>query len=434
MAVPARFRSAAVLVLAGMLLAAGCSGDGTTSPTGTETTAAPATTTTVTVPVTGDLDDQYAALVRIAEELRGLTFREDPELVQVPEVAWEERLRQARSDVAPDEGSERFYRFLGLLAPEDDLGAHLGALVEVDVVVRYDATTNEILIGGEHETLSPLRQALVVHQLVAALLEQRYGPSALAAAREDGGDGDGAAALRALAAGDAAYFQFVFFESVLDTEQRSTAALEAAALAGVPDTVPEFLIADWEFPAVAGFEFVAALVADGGSAALDAAYAAPPATSEQVLDPDLYLAGETARPIELRPTPLSGYTLWEAGSLGRWGLEVLFTGLFPPGEVIQAGTGWGGDTYRLFLDGDQIALVLLYQGDTERDAREVTQLFIDHAREVLGAGQGVEDGDGFLFDEGGPYVFLDRAGDRLIVVLASEPSAGDELRALAGAP
>jgi hypothetical protein len=424
-----------------MLLAlAGCSGDSLPGETGagSSTTAASVGTTTttvaptVTVPLDATLEGQIEALIATTEELRGRVFLTAPRIVVLAPAVLNDRARVAVP--AATEADEQFYRFMGLLSSEDDLASLLKATAADPGVAVADLAAGEILVA-ERDRLSPLEQMTVVHELVRLLIDQHFGYRAALEVLAGADRADEATALRALVAGDAAYMQLLFFESRLSEEDRRTAALEAAARDTASwEALPEFIAADLRFPSEEGFDLVARLVVDGGVPALDAAYADPPRTTEQVLDPDRYLLGEQPRVALLPATALPGYAVEQDGVLGRWGLELLFTGLFPAGEVIQAGDGWGGDHYRLLVADDATAFVYLYQGDSERDAREVTQLFIDHAREVLAAGQGVAEADGLLFDESGPYVFLDRAADRLLVVIASDPADGAVLRALAGIP
>ena len=119
--------------------------------------------------------------------------------------------------------------------------------------------------------------------------------------------------------------------------------------------------------------FVEAITATGGLAAVDDAYQNPPQTSEQVLDPARYARQEPPRDLAPLTVELAGWDLYDEATFGDWGLRLVLDGSVPPGEVTQAASGWGNDTYRVFTRGDDVAMVMSYVGDSERDAEELAR-------------------------------------------------------------
>ncbi len=101
-----------------------------------------------------------------------------------------------------------------------------------------------------------------------------------------------------------------------------------------------------------------------------------------------------------------------------------------PGLLTQTADGWGADAHQLFSDGSgEVAFALLYLGDTEAHTVEVTQAFIDLAEDVVGLSDGERSGGGEVYARSGrPWFFLDREGAGLLVIIASEASAGRDLQ------
>ena len=117
------------------------------------------------------------------------------------------------------------------------------------------------------------------------------------------------------------------------------------------------------------------------------------------------------------------------GSFGEWGLRLLISETLSSGLLTQTVDGWGGDSYRLFTDsGGNVAIAILYTGDTLTDTEEVTQAFIDLAEDVLDLGDGTRSDGGQVYSRNGrPWMFVDREDTGLLVVISSVHSAGQEL-------
>ncbi len=453
--IPARwlpFLAASVLAVGACT---GSSGDTTVATTGpTETQ--PATTSTVTTvppdttgasitappetlppPRVGEavdpavaeaLEAEIAELVAATEEVRGLRFLEPPDLavVSLDELAAliREDVAEELADIGPD---ERLLRLLGLIDPDTDLLALIEDLLSEQVLGFYDGETGELVVRGDQESLSPLTRLIVVHELIHALTDQHFGFFEQLEALVDEDRFDEAAALQALIEGDATYFQLVYLQESLGLDELVSLQQEVTSQDfSVLESSPQFLQDDLAFPYDEGFRYVTALVDAGGIAAVDDAYEAPPRTTEHILHPELYLAGEPGLEVELPPTPVEGYEVYEESVLGEWGVSLFFVGSDDRGLVTQVGTGWGGDRYRVLDNGTDVALVLRYRGETDQDAVEVTQAWL---RLFEGRfGEGATDAEGELFESDAGYAFVDREGDLLTVVVASDPVVGAGLR------
>jgi hypothetical protein len=409
----------------------------TTSST-TTTIAFPerSTTTTAIGPgvdasVAEQLRDEIAALIDATETVRGLQFLQEPPLTIVSPGEYAGLLAAARNVELDDRGVAGFtphLRLIGMLEEGQSLAGLLQSVETGATVGFYDPATTAMVLSAGSAELSVTDRVGLVHELVHALTDQYFAFADEHAALVREGRDDAARALEALFEGDATYFQFVYLQELEVTDRVEVAsAVGAVAGAGVVDG-PDWLLSDLAFPYEAGLGFVERLVSGGGIAAVDRTYLDPPVSTEHVLHPERYRIGEVVWPLPEIDVEVEGYELVHLGSLGEWGLRLLLSETLSPGMVTQTADGWGADAFVVLRGGEEVAFAYAYKADTEDDAVEVATALVAHARTTMGAGDGVEVDGGILFDEGGPWVFIDRIGDGLIFVAATDDAAGRALR------
>ena len=457
-----------IAVLALGLLAAACNNSGS-PPTSTVGTATPATATsdaTGTSPTTTEspspttqgsaidvpdvptvtasagidqavvdrLTDQIVELVAVTEQVRGLPFLTQPIVAILTPDELADRVRtDLEEELDPDELAvdTRLLQLLGLLSPDDDLETMLLDLYSEQVAGFYDGDTGEMVIAGDASDLTPLTKSVVVHELVHALTDQHFLFNDDFEAMFDEERFDEGAAFQALIEGDATYFQLLFIQELPLAEQLAVAteALEQLNETPVMQSVPAWVQDDLAFPYDSGQVFVEALITAGGIAAVDAAYIDRPVSTEVVMHPTRHSSGERILQVEPAAVVLDGYEVHESSTYGEWGFRILLSPSSEPGVVAQAANGWGGDSYQVVFDDDDVLMALTYKGDTEADAFELADALIAHVTETMGLGEGVGDGGGLEFTaEDGRYAYVDRIGDGFVFVASTDAAAGASAR------
>lgn len=458
---PFAHRTLIALVLALVLVAVACSPttDTTTSaPSSTTSTTEPATTETPstseppattrpldTVPGTASdsldpelvarMREEVAELVLVTEQVRGLPFLATPVVTILDEQDFADRvstLFAEELDVAELAVDADYFALMGMLEPGTDLYALLIDLYTEQVGGFYDGETKELVVPAASDGFTSLQRITLVHELVHALTDQHFDFNDEWDLRFEEGNGDDAAAFQALVEGDATHAQLVHMEELSPAEALAAAVESLSIDTSVLDSVPAWLQADLVYPYQEGLTFTQHLVSEGGLAAVDRAYQEQPDTTEQVLDPVKYLRNEQPRELPPLTAELAGWDIHDEGSFGEWGLRLVFFETLPSGLVTQVGAGWGNDHYRVYANGDDVALALHYIGDAESDAEELADAFITHARNGMDAGSAVESGGGLLYDTNGIYVFIDRVEDELFFVASTDLAAGDDLRTQLG--
>lgn len=399
--------------------------------------------------VAGDRADaltEWAAGLRAAAELvRGLQFLDEPEILFLSADeyldVWQRR-NAPLLDPSMLAVDTRFLQLIGALDAGQSLRVLLEPVFEMAPSAFYDETRRQIVVAAPEEA-TPDRdvERAVVAAIVSALTDQYHQHGEAVADFRNAGMLDEADALSALSAADAAYFSLVYLQE-----------LEAPASVGVELAIPGRglpapLASSIAFPFEEALAFVEEIVGAGGIAALDEVYTIERITTELLLHPERYGAVDPIPDVGPSPLALTGYTLHRSGTLGELGLRTLLGQAQDPGLVRQTVTGWGADHFALFTSGNDVAWIYLYAGDSVEDAVELAQAFLDLAEgamelnEPIASGGGLEylgrrPGEGEPIPETftGPYVFVDRVGTGLIVVIADDVEAGRTLVASAEVP
>jgi hypothetical protein len=365
------------------------------------------------------------------EESRGLPFLEIPTVTILDEADFTARVRSTmEEDLDPVEiaGDQAVFEVLGMLDGSTDLYQLLVDLYTEQVAGFYDPDEGELVIPVSTDGITSLQEITIAHELVHALTDQHFDFNDVYEDQAENGTGDDASGTLALVEGDATYQQFLYLES-MDPSDAAQAVLESLSFdTSILDSAPLWIQKDLIFPSEHGLIFTGFLVNEGGLKGVDEGYLDLPVSTEQILHPEKYLRSE--QPTELAPpvVELAGWELFDEATFGEWGIRMLLLDSLRPGELTQAAAGWGNDTYRAFLNGDDVAIAWVYEGETIEDAEDLANGLIAHIRESMDAGSAVESGGGLLYDGGSTYVFIDRIDEKIFFIASTDAIAGASLR------
>ena len=379
-----RRRPALVVVLAAGVLMGAC---GSTNPTATvagplgtppaATASVPAPTPTV-APTAEPPSVIYARIEQQVEALRGLTADGtvlDPVVLDDTALAAALRTNFDRSEPpAALAAAERLDRALGLIPADASLRDLELKLLDAQVAGFYDPKTKRMSVRSTTGSIGALEQIAFAHEFDHALQDQHFDLTRLATS--DLAQGDRSLARLSLAEGDATILMTQWAQSAL-TPLQLLQYLGSADLQGqtaLLDTLPQALRDQLFFPYTSGLAFVQGLYAQGGWAAVDAAYARPPDSTEQILHPEKYAADE--RPVTIPiPTDLAkrlgaGWTVDLQDTFGEFGLRdwLQVVGGVPADVAADAAAGWGGDRVVMVSDGSAFAIAIQTAWDTPADA------------------------------------------------------------------
>lgn len=357
-------------------------------------------------------------------ELRGLALREPISPLLLTRDELRERLAEEfAADNSPDEARADVLELsaFDFLARDYDLYQAQLDLQSEGILGYYDPETAEFVIITDGALLDPAAQWTHAHEFVHALQDQHF---ALDDLDNDALDSEARAAIRALAEGEAELVQYLFlFEGDYFSRQEVDAILSDATSDGGDflRDFPAVLVNNMAFPYTSGVDFVLELYREDGFDAINAAWANPPQSTEHILHPDRYRAGDPPIAVSLPPlTDTLGFG-WEQideDILGEFFLRQYLDQQLPAATVNRAATGWGGDRYAVYWNEADRALVMALRllWDTPEDAEEFAAAYPDYARRLYGVDDAETLPDGSACWAGEDVIcFRQEEGDSLVV-------------------
>ena len=322
------------------------------------------------------------------------------------------------------------------MARDYDLYAAQITLQSEGILGYYDPETAEFVVVNDGALLDPAAQWTHAHEFVHALQDQHYDLDALS---DDSLDSEARAAVRALAEGEAELVQFIYlYEGEYFTEREREAILIAPPGGDSEglSAYPPVLINDLAFPYTSGVDFVLSFYREGGFEAIDGVWANPPVSTEQILHPDRYVAGDVPLPVTLPPltdTLGAGWELIDEDIMGEFYLRQYLDQQLTGAAVDRAATGWGGDRYAVYWNEAEEALVMVLRlvWDTPAEALEFAEAFPDYPAALFDV-EGEAQADGSTCWNGEDAIcFVQTDGESLIVRGPDVGTAGEVLAELA---
>jgi hypothetical protein len=429
----ARGRAVATALLLCLALAA-C--QTTTASPSPSPSASPAATPSVTATASGsagptgpaasgNLDATYREIEAETSAIRGLQAKSPVDPIVLDEAGIRRITSEGFEKDNPADivaANERLLKGLGLLPKDASLADLYVEMLGSQVAGLYSPDDKQLYVVSRSGRIGPTEKVTFSHEYTHALQDQNFDLSSLKL--DELGEGDRGLARLALVEGDATLTMTLWQLanlSRLELLQLIGESLNpeiSASLERMPPVLQESLL----FPYTSGLAFVQTLQAQGWQAVNDA-FGHPPASTEQILHPEKYLADEApvdvSLPADLATRMGQG---WKAGledTLGEFQIRVWLQHAAAGGDTSAAGAaeGWGGDRVTL-LDGPDgaWAIALSTAWDTPEDAREFSAA-ASGVVSSLGAGKVAPGGD-------------DRS---VIVLLGSSVDVLEQLRAAVGA-
>jgi hypothetical protein len=329
-----------------------------------------------------------AELGQIAERSRGLQF-----VTPVPVLVQDrgQILRHIFEELEEEEleKAKLIYTTLGLLPADMDIRGLLERVLGEQVAGYYDQDRDQLVIRDEvMRSLGSGRfgrfgeaHITIVHELVHALQDQHL---SLGDVVDEDADSDPSSAYQAVVEGDATLAMLGFMSeqsgaplSILTQDPALMRRfIEGAGgserdeeLARAPAILRITLLSSY----LDGLLFCGELHGRGGWEAINDAHRTPPVSTEQVLHPDRYLAGEMPDSVtvpDIQALADADLRTVESDRLGELELRVYF-GQLDDGVDPVAAEGWSGDHLVAYRDGTGAGVVVWFTSwDDEHEATE----------------------------------------------------------------
>jgi hypothetical protein len=274
-------------------------------------------------------------------------------------------------------GTETLLKALLLMPQGDSLSDLYIEMLSSGIAGFYDDTTKSMYVISDTGVIGPLEEITYAHEYTHALQDEAFGLSKLHGDAID--QGDRALARTALIEGDATLAMFLWAQQNLPPDQLLEAVGSSdPASQAVLDRMPAMLRETLMFSYTQGLALTQGnLLAAGGYPGVDALFANPPDSTEQVIHPDKLNPRdapiEVAFDADLAAKLGSGWCVALQDTLGEFQLSVVLRDAGGADTLTgnAAAAGWGGD--RVALVGGpngELGVVLDTRWDTAQDATE----------------------------------------------------------------
>jgi hypothetical protein len=271
--------------------------------------------------------------------------------------------------------NERIMKALGLLPADASLTDLYVSLLGSQVAGLYSPDDKKLYVVSRSGGLGPAEKVTFSHEFTHALQDQNFDLGKLKL--DEVGQGDRSFARLSLVEGDATLSMTQW--EIQNLSQAEMGQILSAAgsdeslkiLLAMPPILRESLL----FPYTLGLGFVQGLYGSGGWDAVNAAFARPPNSTEQIIHPDKYAQGEEPIPVDL-PKDLAtrlgnGWKVGLQDTFGEFQMQIWLkqNTTVPAATAIDAAAGWGGDKVAVVNGPNGTwGVILRTSWDTDADA------------------------------------------------------------------
>jgi hypothetical protein len=259
----------------------------------------------------------------------------------------------------------RTLELLGLLPKDYPLEQKLLDLLTEQIAGVYDPKGREFFIATSTDPAE--QRVIMAHELTHALEDQSFQIERWTKAVKDNDDAQ--FARNAVLEGSAMVAMIDYLLRDSGASFRELANFDPGLMMGDIDgsqelkEVPLVLKDQLLFPYLAGAAFsVKVLDAAGGWSGLHTIFEKPPASTQHILHPDLYLRGVLPEKVELPPMKgvvPRGWKKLDENVIGEFGMNQILKQYLGKARADELAAGWSGDRYAIWEQSAQGAALLV---------------------------------------------------------------------------
>lgn len=374
-----------------------------------------------------------------ASRERGLEWRGEAGMTELSGWEYGTRTKEIADVLGTDDlkGLSRLAIAGGMLPEGTDLAALAVSFTAATAGATYSPLDKQVLLVSERG--GPRDTGLLTHEFVHALQDQHFDLLRMMLARPF--DFDREEAAFALVEGDAVSVERrvmrgeAWVRRPLEEVAREEDGRFSSYRKGIGAFFPPLLTETFIFRYRDGLRFVETLRRARPAVSVDEVFRRPPVSSEQVLHPEKFLAGETPREVESGVEEFAdeGWRLQASTPLGEIGVRGLLMAGVAADEAKRAAAGWGGDRSFVFeREGRAPLFVWKTVWDTTRDAQEFFRAYNEMLRQRAAPADGADADAARAWREGDAFTRVRIEGDSVTVVRGAEADSAEALRLARG--
>lgn len=337
-------------------------------------------------------DPRVEDLVEFVEEERGLEFDHPVQIDFLTEEEFADELRYEAGDIDEElleelEGVVPFLRAIGLVEGDLDILETTQDFQEQSVAAFYSYLGDEERMVVPATELTRYDEAIVVHELTHALQDQHHDLESVWPGPDEDNDGLG---VQALVEGDANRIQIAYLQSLPRSEQEEMQEEIRDEMQGSPDGIapsdefepdeyPSYLVAYMGAPYTLGQVMAEMIALEGGNAAVDEAFAAPPSLASHLLDPRTYLEDRQFADLDAPEPPDGVDETTDDGEVTALDLYLMLAQRVDLLAALEAADAWDGGAYVVFEQDEQVCVRMTFTGDTDGTTELISDALGDWA-------------------------------------------------------
>lgn len=288
------------------------------------------------------------AVSQEVEEIRNLTFKEQPQIIIVNRSWAVQEWRSSPANLEEAKMWEEIYK-LTLFAPPTYNYTKTQEAVKASWIAATSGNKMYIIEENFKET-GDTAYRVIAHELTHILQKHYFDPSYPSTL-------DGRLAITALIEGDADLTADIYCIKHNITIHK---------IRSLPLDDPPMALG--YFPYVYGDKFVEFLYNTGGWELVNEAYNKPPLSTEQIMHPKKYLIYEKPKKVSI--TIAKGYQIIHRDTMGEFYVYLLIGTHLGADEASSVAEGWEGDTLVFLKNSTHEAVIWKTLWESEKDARE----------------------------------------------------------------
>ena len=308
--------------------------------------------------------------IRSREEIRAYVLREmDDE-------------KDAKERYASKRSAEAF----GLIPKGFDLDGFMVDLLTEQIAGLYDPKGHEFYIA---DWIAPEDQRIVMsHELTHALQDQHFQIDTWVKAARPNDDAEMARESVLEGSAMAGMLEYMLRDKGLKLSELPDIdpSIFVGDLTETPmlKKAPPFIKDSLMFPYFSGLNFSLAVLKTDGWKGFAGVFARPPASTQQIMHPELYRSGQSLAPVTINlpeGIPGSGWGLLEENTMGEFGWKEVLKQFLDADRAGKLAASWDGDVYATYESKDAKRLLLFVR--VRLDSKESAARFFGQYSEAL---------------------------------------------------
>lgn len=327
---------------------------------------------------------------------------------------------------------ESLLKIMGFLEQNDSYYDIMLGLYTEQIAGFYDPDKKYLALISENTTMSAMDRMNLSHEMTHALQDQYYHLDQPPYEVHDSTNYDADFAASCLVEGDATLTMYKYQDSYFTSQDYTDMTKDAGDIKSDKfDAAPKYIQDSLLFPYQQGMVFVNSLYKGKTYTAIDDAYSKPPVSSEQVMHPEKYRAGE--RPIQVDCLDIAsslgeGWELSDTNVMGEFDIQELLMTELRSADADKGAAGWGGCQYRMFTNPDtgKSLVAMDIKWDNETEAKEFAGIYEEYVDKRFGQDKGsyALDNGWAVWDDGKwGATALSLKGNETFVVLSQDKDA-----------